>query len=280
MYRKRNFVSAIIPCFNDGNYIRDAIESIIGQTYKSFEIIVVDDGSDDVNTIKVLDSLNYPKTTVYRKKNGGPASARNFGINKSEGQYILTLDADDKYAPDFLEKSTKVLDSRPEVGMVTSNLFRIDKNGKSKATLTGGDISTFILSNQANASLLFRYKCWEDVGGYDEKAPGFEDWEFAINVTKRGWIVFSIPEFLFFYTDKENSMYDRDLNIRPEIFSYLVDKHENVYKKNIKEVINAKELELQDQMKTISKYKNSHSYKIGNTILKPLKVLRNLFYKL
>lgn len=277
MNRQINIVSVIIPCYNDGKFIHGAIECILNQTYQNFEIIVVDDGSDDLLTVQILEKLNYPKTTVYRKENGGPASARNFGIKKSEGQYILTLDADDKFAPDFLEKSITILENKPQIGMVTSNLIRLYKDYKRKVVLKGGDISTFIVRNEANASLLYRYNCWEDAGGYDEDAPGFEDWEFAISVTKMGWIVYSIPEYLFFYKNRENSQYDRDTSKRPEIIKYFIEKHEDVFKDYMNEVIYAKELEIQDLMNTISIYKNSNSQKIGNAIIKPMKAIKNFF---
>lgn len=278
MQRKSNFVSVIIPCFNDGKFIHGAIKCILNQTYQNFEIIVVDDGSNESKTLQILDDLTYPQTTVYHKKNGGPASARNYGINKSKGEYILTLDADDKFAPEFLEKSTKILDTRPQVGMVTSNLVRIYKNGKSKAKLKGGDVSTFVIKNEASASLLYRYECWDNAGGYDEEVPGFEDWEFAISVTKKGWIVYSIPEYLFFYRNIENSQYDRDMCKRPEIIKYLAEKHEDVFRENIKEVIYAREVELQQQMKTVATYKNSYALTIGNAIIRPMKALKNLLF--
>lgn len=278
MSRKINLVSVIIPCYNDGKFIHGAIKCILNQTYQNFEIIVVDDGSDELNTIHILEELNHQRTTVYRKENGGPASARNYGIERSKGNYILTLDADDKFAPEFLKKSVHILDTKPEIGMVTSYLYRISNNGKTKKEYKGGDVSNFIIRNEANASLLFRYECWENAGGYDEDIPGFEDWEYNINVTKQGWMVYSIPEHLFYYRNRENSQYDRDMCKRPEIIKYLIEKHESVFRDNVKEVLYSRELELQAQLNKVSTYKNSYSQMLGNAILKPMKVLKNLFF--
>lgn len=278
MNREINIVSVIIPCYNDGKFIHGAIKCILNQTYQNLEIIVVDDGSDDSNTIQILEKLEYPNTTVYKKDNGGPASARNFGIQRCKGQYILTLDADDKFAPEFLEKGLQILETKPQVGMVTSYLYRISKNDKTKKENKGGEVSNFILQNEASASLLYRYECWVDAGGYDEDIPGFEDWEFNINVTKQGWLVYSIPEYLFFYKNRMNSQYDRDLSKRPKIFKYLSQKHEDVFRDNLQNVIYVKELEIQDQMKAVQKYKNSYAQMIGNAIIKPVKVLKNLFF--
>lgn len=274
MNRNTNFVSVIIPCYNDGEFVHGAVECILEQTFQNFEIIIVDDGSDEISTIKKLEKINHPKATLLKKENGGPASARNYGIERSSGEYILTLDADDKFDTTFLEKSIDILNERPQVGMVTSYITRIYKDHQKRVIKEGGDASSFIIGNKANASLLFRFQCWEDVNGYDEEIPGFEDWEFAINVTKQGWIVYSIPEYLFYYRNIENSQYDRDVCIRPEIIKYLTEKHESLFKNHIREVIYEREKQIQQHMKTISVYRNSYSHKLGSAILKPMKALK------
>ena len=278
MNRKVNFVSVIIPCYNDGKLLHSAVESILEQTYQNFEIIIVDDGSDDKTTLKELVKISHPKTTVLRKENGGPASARNYGIERSRGEYILTLDADDTFDPTFMEKGLDILNQSPQVGMVTSYLTRIYNKHQQRAIKEGGGASSFIIGNQANASLLYRFQCWEDANGYDEEIPGFEDWEFAINVTKQGWIVYSIPEYLFYYQNTENSQYDRDICLRPEIMKYLTEKHESLFKDHIRDIIYAQEIRIQQHERTISVYKDSYSFKLGNAFLKPMRALKNLFF--
>lgn len=276
MERISNLVSVIIPCYNHGNFIHGALDSILKQSYQNLEIIIVDDGSIDPRTIKVLNKINLPKTIVYRKENGGPASARNFGIKKSRGQYILTLDADDRFHPSFLEKAVQILENSPQIGMVTSYFKRIYKDSQKKVELSGGDVSSFIVKHEATASLLYRYSCWEDAKGYDENIPGFEDWDFAIGVTKVGWIVYSIPEFLFYYRNIENSQYNKDLCIKPKIMKYLSKKHESVFKEHLTDIIYEKELQLQEYSNAVSTYRNSYAQKIGNAIIKPMKVMKSL----
>jgi len=278
MKRILDLVSVIIPCYNHGKLIHEAIGSILNQTYQNFEIIVVDDGSDEHRTVRILDKLDFPKTTVYRKTNGGPASARNFGIQKSRGQYILTLDADDQFHPTFLDKSVQILNAGPEIGMVTSNKIIFYKNKYIKEEKKGGNISQFIIKNEANASLLFRYQCWEDTNGYDENIPGFEDWEFAIGVTNAGWIIYSIPEYLFFYKDLDGSQYDKDTPKRPEIIKYLAKKYEAAYKNYITDIVYAKELQIQMHSRSVNTYKNSYSQKIGTAIIRPMQVLRSILF--
>lgn len=277
MERANDLVSVIIPCYNHGRYLNDALSSIAEQTYQNIEIIVVDDGSDDQETIDILKDLDLPKASVYHKENGGASSARNYGIKKSRGEYILTLDADDKFAPDFLQKALAVLKKQPNTGMVTSFQVRFGPNrNNTKNYLKGGDVTDFLTKNHCHASLLYRYQCWLDAGGYDEDIPGFEDWDFAIGVTKHGWIVHSIPEFLSYYRDIEGSVFDTHLKISPKIIKYMVEKHKEIYQKHIVDVIYNKECDIRDLRETISTYKNSISLRIGNIVLQPLRWVKQI----
>ena len=111
-------VSVVVPVFNAGNLLRDALDSVSAQTYRDLEIVVVDDGSTDAATLAVLDEAERrPATTVIHTPNRGPAAARNTAIERSVGTYILPLDADDTLAPTFLARTTAVLDAEPEVGI-------------------------------------------------------------------------------------------------------------------------------------------------------------------
>jgi glycosyltransferase involved in cell wall biosynthesis len=274
MSRNSNLVSAIIPCYNGGEYISEAVDSIASQTFKNIEIIVVDDGSDENSTLEILNELDTSKTTIYHKENGGPASARNYGIEKSSGKYILTLDSDDTFAPDFVEKGLTKLDAQPKTGMVTSYVKRFKGQNTSYSQLKGGGVANFLVKNSANASLLFRYQCWADAGGYDENIPGFEDWEFFISVTKNGWYVYSIPEYLFQYRDLEGSQFDIDIKKSPEIINYLVKKHKSLFQEHIVSVMYENELKKNELRESELLYKNSRAYNIGNHILKLFRWIR------
>lgn len=274
MLRKSNLVSAVIPCYNHGEYIREAINSILSQTCKQIEVIVVNDGSEDEETLKILDKLDTPKTKVYHKENGGPASARNYGIKRCSGEYILTLDSDDKFAPDFVEKGLSILKAEPEIGMVTSYVKRYRDQNTSYTQLKGGGIENFLVANYANASLLFRYQCWMDADGYDEKIPGFEDWEFFISVTKQGWNIYSIPEFLFYHLERDGSRYEHDVENRPEIIKYLVKKHKALFQEHIVNIMYKNEYKRKEIRDSELMYKNSRAFKIGNFFLQPFKWLQ------
>ena len=111
-------VSVVIPCYNQGAFIDDAVNSVLAQTFSDFEIIIVNDGSTDATTNALLERYSRPKTTVIHTENQGVCAARNTAIKAAAGKYILPLDADDKIEPTYLEKAVNVFDNHPETGVV------------------------------------------------------------------------------------------------------------------------------------------------------------------
>lgn len=98
-------VSVIMPCYNDGQYIEEALYSLRAQTYLNWELIVIDDGSDEPETLRVLEQLEeMPYVRLLRTNHVRPAGARNAGIQAARGTYILPLDADDTIEPTYMEK--------------------------------------------------------------------------------------------------------------------------------------------------------------------------------
>jgi len=121
-------VSVIIPTYNACNVIRETLASVAAQTMKDVEVIVVDDGSTDGSADLVCE---HPQVTrCIRQDNRGVAAARNRGMQESSGRYLALLDHDDLWAPDKLQKQTSILDARPAVGMVITNVVHIDRDGR------------------------------------------------------------------------------------------------------------------------------------------------------
>ncbi len=236
-------VSVIIPCYNQGKYIDEAAESILNQTFQDFEIIIIDDGSDDALTKEKLKNYNKSKTAVYFKENAGPSSARNFGIEKAKGEYILPLDADDYFEKSFLEKAVKILDEDEKIGFVKcyvknfgemNNLWKPD----------GKTLIDFLAANQAVNAVLFRKKIWQEVGGYDETMRNsFEDWDFNIKMLSKGWRVYCIEEPLFFYRRRkyEYSVSERARLSREKVVRHIILNNIESYRDNIVDVISRKE---------------------------------------
>ncbi|MDT0676802.1 glycosyltransferase family 2 protein [Autumnicola musiva] len=271
-------VSIIIPCYNDGKYIEQALQSALDQKYPYKEIIVVDDGSDQ-KTKQVLEKLK-PKMDIFlSQENRGVVAARNRAIDIAKGTYIMTLDADDYFDSSFLGKAVSVLDSNTEVGMVSCHANIIDQNKNKHIQIPNGeDFNKAIFRNNVYASLLFRKQCWKDVNGYDPNmAMGFEDWEFNISVSKAGWNIMVIPEALFYYRVKKKSRNYNAKKHQKELRSYVFYKHKDIGVQNYQETIAFFLNEIEDLRSIIKEYQHSRSYKLGFILLKPMRVIRKIF---
>jgi glycosyltransferase involved in cell wall biosynthesis len=115
-------LSIIVPLFNKADSIKSTIESVLTQDFQDYEIIVVDDGSTD-NSIEVVRSINSERIAVYKKENGGPSSARNFGVKKAQGEWLLFLDADDRLTHGALQLVNAFVNKKKRVDVFTFNLY-------------------------------------------------------------------------------------------------------------------------------------------------------------
>jgi len=276
-------VSIIVPCFNQAQYLEEALQSVLEQTYSNWECIIVNDGSPD-NTEEVAQKwVDKDSRFVYLfKENGGLSSARNAGIAMAKGEFILNLDSDDKYHPTFLEKGTAILISDSSIGVVSSWGVRFigDKQfGEFKPN--GGNIRDFLFSNAAIGTSLFRKDCWEKAGCYDEKMKlGYEDWEFYIRVCQKGWNVHIIEEVLFFYRQHPISMRTAALKSHDsEIKKYMFCKHKELYKDNYEDLITNFLVIFELQKKDVVNAKNKIDFRLGATILRPFRTIKRFLSK-
>jgi GT2 family glycosyltransferase len=272
-------VTAVIPCFNHGQFVERAVDSVLGQTYGDVRIIVVDDGSTDSHTIKVLQALDRPRTVVLRKQNDHVAAARNSGIRMTSSRYILTLDADDYFEPQFLQMAVAVLDEEDTVGVVTccvrSSGCRTDTYNPK-----GGGTSDFLMRNCSRASALFRRQCWERVGGYNETMKkGYEDWDFWISITAHGWSVHCLPGVLLNYRCGSQSMVTGADALRPELVRQLVRNHLELYRDHVADVVYAKECHIQSLERRLDELRGSTAYRIGRCFTEPMTALAVTFGK-
>lgn len=265
-------VSVIIPCYNHGQYLDEAVDSILNQTFQDVEIFVVDDGSTDELTIRILAQYQKPKTTVIRLPHGGVAIARNTGIAAANGEYILMLDADDYFERTFLEKAIQVLETRPEIGAVSCGLQRFGANTR-KVMPTGGGIEQFVLGINACGNALYRKICLEQAGGYDSTLQGDEDWDLFINITKRGWQVAVIPEYLFYYRQHPTSRRIRARAWKPAIIRRLIQNHREVFQTYVEEVVLEREQRIYEMKSQNESVFDSWDYRVGKFILTPVRRL-------
>ena len=221
-------VSIIIPCYNQAQWLPDAINSALDQTV-SCEVIVVNDGStrkDIIVAIVENVELNETREIIYiEKENGGLSSARNTGIEAAKGEWILTLDSDDKIAPDFVEKCLKYKDEYDIIGTGQQEFGDTDRKYLFKTNPTHAD---FLQNNQINCCSLFRKEIWETIGGYDEEMKlGYEDWDYWLRATHAGYKVVTVPEYLFFYRKHGVSMVTKAIENHNQIKQYMLSKYDN-----------------------------------------------------
>lgn len=176
-------VTIIIPVYNGSNYVREAIDSALAQTYKNIEILVVNDGSTDEGATRDI-CLSYgDKITYYEKKNGGVSTALNLGIEKMTGEYFSWLSHDDLYYPDKIEKQMKEMEKHDKNTIIYSNVDLIDLNGKRFQTilydhemLTKKPDYALFRGTISGITLLIPKKAFDDCGGFDEKLRCVQDY--------------------------------------------------------------------------------------------------------
>ncbi len=203
--------SIIIPVYNNGPCLRNAVESVRAQTLPDFEIVLWDDGTTDQATLDVLNGLTGPGIQKYGADNQGVVGARNSAVSKSKGEFIIFLDPDDALEPTYLEKALIAFSRYPDIDLVAPTT-RVVQDG----------VADIIWHPEFNAKLLpyhntvpiataFRRRVWDAVGGMSEHmSGGFEDWAFWRNVTSRGYRGQVLKDPLFRYTYSPTSGRDAD----------------------------------------------------------------------
>jgi glycosyltransferase involved in cell wall biosynthesis len=206
-------ISVVIPAYNSELTIKETIESVQKQTFTDFEIIVIDDGSQD-NTIGVVKSLvkSEPRLRMVTYENGGVSVARNRGIEIAQGKFISLLDADDLWTPDKLELQLKALKDHPEAGVAYSWTNPVDEQGKIlflgncpvyEGNVYGELLQTNFLSSGSN--ILARREAIESINGFSTDFATASDWDFYLKLASK-WSFVVIPKYQILYRQRSNSM--------------------------------------------------------------------------
>jgi glycosyltransferase involved in cell wall biosynthesis len=235
-------VSVIIPCYNYGKYINEAVDSVLHQSFRDYEIIIVNDGSTDDYTNNLLADYQKPKTKVFHTKNQGVSAARNYGIERSVGDYILPLDPEDKIGNTYLQKAVDVLDKNPRIGIVYSklNMFGSESGDGNWPSFSREEM---LYRNVIYNSAVFRKKDWLAAGKYktDYLYAG-EDWDLWLSLLELGVEVYQIPEVLFFYRKHEQeqrSTRGAEESKEKHTYELLVRHHAKLYGDNMVTVLRA-----------------------------------------
>ncbi|MEG5140566.1 MULTISPECIES: glycosyltransferase [unclassified Microcoleus] len=209
--KKTTRVSVIIPTYNSERYIVRAVESVLDQTYKNWEIIVIDDGSTD-NTRQVLDPYGDLIQYVYQE-NQGAAIARNRACELAKGEFLAFLDADDFFLPEKLAKQIACFEANPSLGMVQNGWLMVDETGKDIYPAMPWEdspnlnLETFVLYKSVRPSaIMLRREWWERLGGFDPRFPPTEDLDFALRLTLKGCKCVWLKEILTCYRQHDQNL--------------------------------------------------------------------------
>lgn len=231
-----NKVCVVIPCYNQGKYLKEAVDSVLASSFENIEIIVVNDGSTE--DLDIINNFYAPKTKIIHQTNQGVCVARNNGVKASSAKYILQLDADDKIHPNYIEKAVNVLDSNEKIGIAYCKAKYFGKENKDW-DLTEYSFPECLWVNRIFNSAMYRKSDWEKAGGYKPQMEyGNEDWEFWLTLIENGAEVYRIPEVLFYYRSCENS---RSKLLASSSFleriKELIKLHPNMYIDNLEKII-------------------------------------------
>lgn len=210
---KPGLVSVIIPNYNYAHYLREAVDSVLAQTYQDIEIVVVDDGSKD-DSRAVLESYGERLKIVFQE-NQGVAAARNNGSAASSGEFIAFLDADDAWLPTKVEKQVAKFAANPNFGLVHVGVDEVDPEGNSLVhRLEGaeGRVSATLLMLGREGVLgggsgaMIRRTVFDEIGGVDQRLSTSADWDLFYRISERHEVGF-VAELLIKYRVHGSNMH-------------------------------------------------------------------------
>jgi glycosyltransferase involved in cell wall biosynthesis len=258
-------VSVIVPCYNLGVYIGEAIGSVLNQPYENVEVIIVNDGSTD-DTERILNEIKHSKVQVIHTRNQGLSAARNTGILNSKGKYILPLDADDKISDSYITEAVSVLENDNQLGIVYGgSCYFGDLEGSQQ--LETFDMERMIFYNQIYCSAFFRRSDYDKTNGYDTgMIYGWEDWEFWLSILKMGRKVHFIDKPCFYYRIRNGSMVrnmtdEQRVYLRRRIYA----RHPELYEHLFSDPLHLYEV--------LSYYKRDFDTNVGGKIFRKIKYL-------
>ncbi len=244
-------VSIIIPCYNQKEYIKEAIESALNQTYPDIEIIVINDGSTD-NSAAIIKSFATRHNNIIfidNKENKGVIYSRNIAIKAASGEYILPLDGDDKIDPFYAEKAVNIFEnfskrnSANDILKIVYCKTKLFGNNNEEFKLDKFSPDKIIFNNCIPNSAMFRKIDFVKAGGYkDYMKDGLEDWDLWLSLLENSQnkenCVYQIDEFLFYYriSNKITRNKCHDEIKKNELLELIFKNHIDLYLNN-KEII-------------------------------------------
>jgi glycosyltransferase involved in cell wall biosynthesis len=202
-------LSIVIPTCDDAHWVVEAIANAWHCADGRHEVLVLDDGTRDPESLRILDRLRAAGQPILRQENQGLPAARNALIAQARGRYILPLDADNRLNRAFVQQALEVLRTDPTVGVVYGDR-QLFGSRRERLAVPEFNLHQMITGNDIDACAMFRRELWSDVGGYDPRLRlGFEDWEFWLHAGKRGWTFRHLPIIALEYRVRPDSLVSR-----------------------------------------------------------------------
>ncbi|MBD1921809.1 glycosyltransferase [Microcoleus sp. FACHB-831] len=197
-------ISVIVPVFNGEITIRDTIESVLNQSFSDFELITIDDGSQD-SSLDIISQIPDSRIKVFSYSNAGLAASRNRGLAQASGEYISFIDADDLWTQDKLEAQLNALIDNPQAGVAYSWTDYIDDSSQflrrgSHISANGDVLEKLLLVNflENGSNPLIRREAFNSVGNFDESLPAAQDWDMWLRLAARyHFIAVRSPQILY-----------------------------------------------------------------------------------
>jgi glycosyltransferase involved in cell wall biosynthesis len=278
----RGNVSIVIPCFNDGAMIQEALASVDAVRNENvLEVIIVDVGSAEARTRRILNEVAEARARVVHQANQGPRAARNTGIRLAKGEFILPLDSDNRLRDAYLNEAVSMLKNNPCLGVVYSDAeYFGERTGRWH--VQEFNLLSLIRGNFIDACALYRKSLWEKVGGYDEQMPwmGWEDWDFWLRVAYRGGNFVHLPKVGFDYRVRRDSLRMNAQEHGSDLLNYIFGKPEMACYRLVREMDEQAQTlraRMQGTERLIQSLQETRSYRLGRALLAPAQLLRKLW---
>ena len=280
--KERFKVSVIVPVYNQGEFLAEALDSVLQQTYPNWECVIVNDGSTD-NTEEVAKGyVNKDDRFKYLyQENSRVAAARNNGIRHSDGYFILPLDSDNMLCPTYLEKAVDYFLLHPETTLVygKAELFGI---WRGVWNLPEYSWEEFIWSNCIDNCAMYKRSDFEAIGGYRDVR--LEDWDFWLSLLTPESVVYRFDEVLFKYRVRKNSLVSSAGKNFEKTAVQIYQNHKEIYEPYHSKILyfaklsKAYKAEISEVMKRYESIASSKAYRYGKKILRPFSWLKSKLF--
>jgi glycosyltransferase involved in cell wall biosynthesis len=225
-------ITVVIPCFNYGRHLEQAVASVLAQTAGGWEVFIVDDGStdDSVQIARALIEANpgAPLQLLELAHSGSPGATRNAGVAAGRGAYVVCLDADDHLDARYLAVCAAALDADPRAGIAYGDLHLFGDRIDEINCPPPWDARTELDCNFLGVSSMFRRVAFEQVGGFDTEI-GYEDWDFWVGMIEHGWQGVRVAGARWHHRQHDRGVYAGHLERDAEIKARIALKHPRLY---------------------------------------------------